>query len=101
MSQAHAHQYFELLVKDATQLDALNAGVKSADEFIARAVAAAGQQGLQFSAQEALDYVDSQVEKPDGELSDGQLEAVAGGWTHAPSLSAFLKAKGYYPFKKP
>ena len=101
MSQAHVQQYFQPLAKDAAQLEALNAGVKSADEFIARAVAGATQQGLQFSAQEAMDYLDSQsAGKPDGELSDLQLEAVAGGWAHAPSLSDFLKARGYR-FRRP
>ena len=84
-------KYFELLVKDPTQEDALNAGVNSADDFIARAVAAAGKQGLVFSAEEATDYLDaSMVEKADGELSDEQLESVAGGYFKSPSLSQWI-----------
>ena len=94
MSQAHASKYFELLVNDPTQENGLNAGVKSADDFIARAVAAAGKQDLVFSAQEATDYLDaSMVEKAGGELSDEQLESVSGGYTKSPSLSQWLAAR--------
>jgi hypothetical protein len=89
MSQAHAQTYYDLVAKDSSQLEALGAGVNSAEEFIARAIAAAQQQGLEFTAQEANDYLEAQhTEKPDGELSDQQLEGVAGGKRHIPSLNS-------------
>lgn len=80
MSQAHAAKYYEICAKDPALLESLGEGTKSAEEFIARAVAAAKQQGLEFTAEEAKTYMEAQeVEKGSGELSDQQLEAVAGG----------------------
>jgi hypothetical protein len=80
MSQAHAQKYYDIVAKDPALLDSLGAGTKSADEFIARAIAAAKQQGLEFSAEEAKTYLEAQeADSADGELSDQQLEAVAGG----------------------
>jgi hypothetical protein len=80
MSQAHAQKYYDIVAKDPALLESLGAGTKSADEFIARAIAAAKQQGLEFSAEEATTYLEAQdADKADGELSDQQLEAVAGG----------------------
>ena len=80
MSEAHAQKYYELVAKDPALLESLGEGTKSADEFIARAIAAAKQQGLEFTAEEASTYMEAQAaEKGGGELSDQQLEAVAGG----------------------
>ena len=80
MSQAHAEKYYEIASKDPALLESLGAGAQSADEFIARAVAAAKQQGLSFTAEEARLYLSGQADQQaDGELSDQQLEAVAGG----------------------
>ena len=80
MSQAHAAKYYEICAKDPALLKSLGDGTKSAEEFLARAVAAAKQQGLEFTAEEARTYMEAQhVEKGSGELSDQQLEAVAGG----------------------
>jgi hypothetical protein len=80
MSQAHAQKYYDLVAKDPALLESLGEGTKSADEFIARAIAAAKQQGLEFSADEAKEFMASQADdREEGELSDQQLEAVAGG----------------------
>lgn len=80
MSQAHAAKYYEICAKDPALLNSLGDGTKSSEEFLARAVAAAKQQGLEFTAEEARTYIEAQAaEKGRGELSDQQLEAVAGG----------------------
>ena len=80
MSVAHAQKYYDLVSKDTALLESLSAGTQSADDFIARVVADAKKSGLEFSAEEAKQYLDEQsAKKADGELSDQQLEAVAGG----------------------
>jgi hypothetical protein len=80
MSQAHAQKFYDIVAKDPALLKTLGTGTKSAEEFLARAVAAGKQQGLEFTAQEAEQYVIAQNSKNAvGELSDQQLEAVAGG----------------------
>jgi len=80
MSQAHAQKYYELVAKDPALLASLGEGTHSSEEFLAKVVAAAKTQGLEFTAQEARQYVDVQMaNSKDGELSDQQLEAVAGG----------------------
>jgi hypothetical protein len=91
MSKASVHKYFELVANDSSQAQAIGAGVESADEFIAQAVAAAAKKGLEFSPQEVADYLDgAMTPKADGELSDQQLEEVAGGYMHSPSLSQMM-----------
>ena len=96
MSQAHAQKYYEIVAKDSALLDSLGEGTKFADEFIARAVAAAKQQGLEFTAEEAKTYMASQeAEKADGELSDQQLEAVAGGKGGQPKCQGAGTVNGY------
>ena len=55
---------------------------KAPEQFLANAIEAASKQGLQFTAAEAEACLKSNM-KPasEGELSDQQLEAVAGGKT--------------------
>ena len=80
MSQAHAEKFYDIVAKDPVLLASLGEGTPSSEEFLTRVVTAAKTQGLEFTAQEARDYVDAQmVNHPDGELTDQQLEAVAGG----------------------
>jgi predicted ribosomally synthesized peptide with nif11-like leader len=80
MSQAHAQKFYEIVAKDPALLESLGEGTNSSDEFLAKAVAAAKTQGLEFTVQEARHYVEKEMAKSkDGELSDQQLEAVAGG----------------------
>jgi predicted ribosomally synthesized peptide with nif11-like leader len=87
MSQAHAQKYYELVAKDPALLESLAEGTNSSDEFLARVVAAAKQQGLEFTVEEAKTYLESAGnEKADGELSDQQLEAVAGGKFKLPGI---------------
>lgn len=96
MSQAHAAKYYEICAKDPALLESLGEGTKSAEEFIARAVAAAKQQGLEFTAEEAKTYMEAQeVEKGSGELSDQQLEAVAGGKGGLKSLAKCRTTSNY------
>jgi hypothetical protein len=80
MSQAHVEKYYDILDKDPALLESLVTGTTSADEFIVRAIAAAKPLGLEFTAEEAKAYQEAQqLEVSDGELSDQQLEGVAGG----------------------
>ena len=79
MSQAHAQKFYEIVSKDPAMFEMLISDAKDPQEFIARAVAEAGRQGLEFSPQEADALLLAQAQKMGGELSDQQLEAVAGG----------------------
>ena len=79
MSQAHAQKFYEIVAKDQALFQKLIDGTKTPDEFVARAVAEAKRQGMEFSPQEADEVLAAQATKSAGELSDQQLEAIAGG----------------------
>jgi hypothetical protein len=80
MSLAHAQKYYDIVAKDPALLESLGDGAQSVEEFVQRAIQAASQQGLVFTAQEARSYLAEQSAVHEaGELSDQQLEEVAGG----------------------
>lgn len=96
MSQAHVEKFYDIVAKDPALLATLDEGTNSSEEFLARVVAAAKTQGLEFTAQEAREYVDSQmVNHTDGELTDQQLEAVAGGAFSDNLLTLLLLSSSY------
>lgn len=81
MSQAHAQKFYEMVLKDQALFDKLTAGNKSQYDFISKVVAEARQHGLEISPDEANEFMKNNLARamPAGELSDQQLEAVAGG----------------------
>ena len=79
MSVAHAQKFYEIVARDQALFQKLVDGTKTPDEFLDRTVAEAKRQGLEFSPQEADEVLAAQSTKWAGELSDQQLEAVAGG----------------------
>jgi hypothetical protein len=80
MSQAHVEKFYDILSNDAALLESLVAGTESSDEFLTRAVAAGKKQGLDFTVDEVSAYqVTRQADMADGELTDKELEGVAGG----------------------
>jgi predicted ribosomally synthesized peptide with nif11-like leader len=80
MSQAHIEQFYSQAVKNPTLIAAMVAGVSTPEEFVTKAVAAGKEHGFTFTAEEAHTWIKQQQEmKAKGELSDSQLESVAGG----------------------
>jgi hypothetical protein len=89
MTTAHVEKFAELVGKDPDLLaklglDKVNAdaaaAVASAEAFITNAVKEAKALGLEFSEEEAHAFLDAEAKaQASGELSDTQLEAVAGG----------------------
>jgi len=89
MTTAHVEKFAELVGKDPALLaklglDKVNADAAaasaSAAAFIANAVKEAKGLGLQFTEEEAHAFMDAEAKAAvSGELSDTQLEAVAGG----------------------
>jgi len=89
MTVAHVEKFAELVGKDPALLaklglDKVNADAAaasaSAAAFIASAVKEAKAHGLEFTEEEAKAYVAAEAKAAaSGELSDTQLEAVAGG----------------------
>lgn len=80
MSQSNIEKFYNYVVQNPALLTKLTEGVQAEDEFIGRAVAAAADQGMPISRDEAKAWIDSQIAaRKSGELSDTQLEAVAGG----------------------
>jgi len=89
MTTAHVEKFAELVGKDPALLaklglDKVNADAAaasaSAAAFIANAVKEAKALGLEFSEDEARGFMDAEAKAAaSGELSDTQLEAVAGG----------------------
>lgn len=73
-------QFYLLVAKNPAMASALTANVPTQDELIARAVAMGKENGLAFSQEEARAWLEVQATaERSGELSDVQLEAVAGG----------------------
>jgi predicted ribosomally synthesized peptide with nif11-like leader len=80
MSAGQIEQFYGRVSKDPAMFNQLAAGTQTPDEFIDRAVALGAQTGFSFSRDEADAWIKKQIEaKANGELSDMQLEGVAGG----------------------
>jgi hypothetical protein len=80
MSVAHVEQFIKRAMTDAAMLQRLSAGAGSLDTYVALCVKEAKTLGYDFTAAEATEYVKQFVETAKkGELSDVQLELVAGG----------------------
>ena len=85
MTTAHVEKFAELVGKDPALaaklgMEKVNADAASAAAFITNAVKEAKAHGLEFTEEEAKTYVAAEAKAAaSGELSDTQLEAVAGG----------------------
>ena len=89
MTTAHVEKFAELVGKDPALLAKLDlekvnadaaAAAASAAAFITNAVKEAKALGLEFTVDEAMAYLTAEAKAAArGELSDSQLEAVAGG----------------------
>ena len=80
MSQAQIEQFSSRVKNDPAMFNKLMAGTQTPDEFIDKAVAIGAETGFSFSREEADTWIKAQIEaKANGELSDLQLEGVAGG----------------------
>src|SRR3954468_3720879 len=80
MSVAHVEQFIKRAMTDAAMLQRPSAGAGSLDTYVALCVKEAKTLGYDFTAAEAKGYVSQFVETAKkGELSDVQLELVAGG----------------------
>jgi predicted ribosomally synthesized peptide with nif11-like leader len=80
MALAHIEQFSSRVKNDPEMFKQLVAGTQTPDEFIDKAVALAAQKGFNFSREEADAWIKTQIAaKASGELSDMQLEGVAGG----------------------
>ena len=110
MTTAHVEKFAELVGKDpALQaklgLDKVNAdaaaAAASAAAFITNAVKEAKAHGLEFSEDEAQAYMAAGAKAAaSGELSDTQLEAVAGGKTMeevGTTVSFYKERRVLYP----
>ncbi len=88
MSQAHIEQFYKKVVSDQALFHKLADGAETPEQFIERAVAAAKADGLQVDVPEATKWIEGQMRaSASGELSDAQLEGVAGG-KRAPNSTA-------------
>ncbi len=82
MSQAHIEQFYAIASKDDKLLAKMMEGTSSPDDFVANAVKEAKTLGYTFTAEEGSAWIKKQQDiKASGELSDSQLESVAGGKT--------------------
>ncbi|CAK0762127.1 hypothetical protein CCP3SC15_2820003 [Gammaproteobacteria bacterium] len=80
MSQAQIEQFYGRAVNDQAILGKLLPGTQTPDEFIDQAMRIGAETGFSFTRDEADAWIKSQIEaKANGELSDLQLESVAGG----------------------
>lgn len=80
MSQANLELFYDKVIQHPALLNALTSGVTTPDEFIARVVMMGNAQGYTFTHEEADAWIAAHAAANDsGELSDMQLEAIAGG----------------------
>lgn len=89
MSKAQLDKFIGLVSNDPAVLQEASKGVEQADEFIKNVVAYGKQHGYDFTEDEAKDWIGDQgKQRAGGELSDAQLEMVAGG--KSPGTKKFL-----------
>ncbi len=80
MSASHVEQFIKRAMTDMGMLQRLSAGAGSLETYVDLCVKEAKSLGYDFTAAEATNYVKQFVEtSKKGELSDIQLELVAGG----------------------
>lgn len=81
MSQKEIARFAEMALKNQELKDRLLKDAADAQAFIRNVVAAAKEQGFDFTEEAAAVWFAEQDRcQASGELSDLQLEAVAGGW---------------------
>jgi predicted ribosomally synthesized peptide with nif11-like leader len=84
MSAGQIEQFYSRASNDPAILNKLMGGTQTPDEFIDKAVAIGAETGFSFTRDEADTWVKGQIAaKANGELSDLQLEGVAGGKSRA------------------
>ena len=89
MSKAQLDKFISLVSNDPSVLQEASKGVEQADQFIKNVVTYAKEHGYDFTAEEAKGWVGDQAgHRAGGELSDAQLEMVAGG--KSPQTKKFL-----------
>ena len=91
MSQAHIEQFYAIAAKDDKLYAKMMEGTTGPDDFIANAVKEAKALGYTFTAEEGAAWIKTQQEtKATGELSDSQLESVAGGKTAKNTIQNYI-----------
>jgi predicted ribosomally synthesized peptide with nif11-like leader len=92
MSQTHIEKFYEIAANDQALLGQLISDTSSPEDFVENAVAAAKERGLNFSAEEANTWIAAQqATKANDELSDTQLEGVAGGKGFSGAIDSALE----------
>jgi predicted ribosomally synthesized peptide with nif11-like leader len=95
MSVAHIEQFYGKATKDPALVNKMLMGTKGPDDFIRNAVKEGKNQGYEFSYEEADAWIKKQQKaKASGELSDSQLESVAGGKNALTAAGSGLSTAG-------
>ena len=98
MSVAHMEQFYAKAARDPALQAKLVEGAKTPQDFLRNIVEAAKGQGYQFTEEEAGTWVvKNHPVGAGGELSDSQLEAVAGGKGGSPAAVVAAKVKAMTP----
>ncbi len=89
MSKAQLDKFISLVSNDPSVLEEASKGAQEANLFIKNVVQYAKEHGYDFTAEEAQGWIGDQAgQRSGGELSDAQLEMVAGG--KSPQTKQFL-----------
>ena len=89
MSKAQLDKFISLVANNPSVLQDASRGEEQAEQFIKNVVQYAKQHGYDFNEDEAKGWITDQGKlRAQGELSDAQLEMVAGG--KSPQTSKFL-----------
>ena len=78
MSKENLEQFY-IFVENNQQLQEQLGQVENQQSFYETAMRLGQENGYSFTAQEAEDFITQKAQQGDAELSDQQLEAVAGG----------------------
>lgn len=81
MSLGDAKTFSKLLQNDPALFQTLYTGTANLETFLSRAMAAAKERALAFEPAELVQAMRADLEASRGDLSDGQLDGVAGGIT--------------------
>ena len=99
--QTNIENFYRSVSQNPALLNKIVTGANTPDEFIERAVSVAKDEGYVIDGTEAKSWIDSQIAaRKNGELSDTQLEAVAGGKGSAGSdMGKYVKGFEILPGK--
>ena len=101
MSAAQIEKFVAFVARQPQVIEEAAKNASDTQAFVRSVTAYASKEGFAFTEQEATEWLNTEATPPSGgELSDTQLEAVAGGKGMSPALGSILPKTGKVKLKQ-